>query len=425
MEEKRRGDHLCRDLLIKIAIALLLSISGGCRADKNHDFEKLRELNVILVTVDTLRADHVGAYGGVARTPNMDRLADEGVVFEHCIAQTPLTLPSHTTILSGTYPLHHGVRDNGGFVVPDELELVSETLKKRGLETSAFIAAYVLHSKWGLAQGFDTYADNFDRARYKGLFLQNEKRADEVLESAKKWLREQKDTHFFSWIHLFDPHTPYDPPPPFDKHVGEPYRGEVEYTDHALGELFSFLKEVDLYDKSLIILTGDHGEGLGHHGEAEHGFFVYEPTVSVPLIIRAPFEFPIQRVREIVEHVNLVPTILEALDVPSGFSQGHSLLGLMFGTSEDNDPVAYTETFYPRLHYGWSELRALYHQDLKLIDAPEIELFRMSNDEKELTNLSTNPSFNPQKQAIREKLRDFMDSKVGKCSRDLDGLPEP
>ncbi len=297
MRKKVRGDHLGHNLMKNLVIAFLLSVSMGCQVNKTHDLTKLRDFNVILVTIDTLRADYVGAYGGKARTPNMDRLADEGVLFERCIAQTPLTLPSHTTILSGTYPLHHGVRDNGGFVVPEELELVSETLKGKGLDTSAFIAAYVLHSKWGLAQGFDTYADDFDRARYKGLFLQNEKRADEVVASAKKWLRAHKDNHFFSWIHLFDPHTPYDPPPPFDKHVGESYRGEVEYTDHAIGELFSFLKETGLYDKSLIILTADHGESLGHHGEGEHGFFVYEPTVSVPLIIRAPFEFPVKRVQ--------------------------------------------------------------------------------------------------------------------------------
>ena len=389
-----------------LAVFLLL-IGCGRPAGKKAE---LRHLNVILVTVDTLRADFVSAYeDGRANTPNLDRLAGEGMLFERCIAQTPLTLPSHTTILSGTYPLYHQVRDNGA-LVPDRLKLLSEVLKSSGLETSAFIAAYVLHSKWGLHRGFDVYSDVFDRTRYERLLLQNDKRAEEVLEEAKSWLERKKDARFFSWIHLFDPHAPYMPPEPFDKYPSEPYRGEVEYTDSALGEFFQFLRESGIYDKSLIIVASDHGEGLGQHQEHDHGFFVYDTTVRVPLIMRAPVDFPVKKVDAVVELVDIAPTILEALDIPVPDSfQGQSLLDLMFDEGGGRDSFAYTETFYPRAHYGWSELRALYHRDEKYILAPEDELYALNDDEEENNNLASEPSHEGRREELAQNLRDLVD----------------
>lgn len=376
--------------------------------------KQLKDLNIILITLDTLRADFVSAYEkGKAETPHMDRVAEEGVLFETCIAQTPLTLPSHTSILSGTYPLYHQVRDNGGFMVPESLEFVSEILKEKGFATSAFIASYVLHSKWGINQGFDTYSDGFDLSKYRKISLGNvQKRAEEVLGDAKKWLEQNKNKKFFTWVHLYDPHTPYDPPSPFkEKHPNRPYRGEVEYMDHHLGLFFDFLKKEGLYDNSLIFLVADHGESLGQHGEDSHGFFIYEPAVHVPLIIRAPFKFPRQRVDTIVETIDLAPTILEAMGVPTPASyHGQSLLNLMFGDGEEQEGVAYTETYYPRMHYGWAELKALYYnKDWKYILAPKHELYNFREDKREKDNLALKKSAEARRARIR--LQEFIREK--------------
>jgi arylsulfatase A-like enzyme/Flp pilus assembly protein TadD len=396
--------------LVSICIVTFLSSCQG--TDNPPVRERLQNLNVILITIDTLRADHVGAYGKRAATPNLDLVAREGVVFNRCIAQVPLTLPSHTTILSGTYPLHHGVRGNGGYVVPADLELVSEALQAKGMATSAFVGAYVLHSKWGLDQGFDHYEGDFGRHEQKGPLSVNSKRAAEVLGSAKEWIRAHKEDHFFSWIHLFDPHTPYDPPPPFDRYPEEPYRGEVEYTDHELGKLIAFLEEEGLYDRCLIIVTADHGEGLGDHGEQEHGFFVYEPSVWVPLFIRAPFAMPVQQVESLVESVDIAPTVLDALAVaiPESY-QGESLWGHVLGENPVHSAEAYSETYYPRLHYGWSELKAFYQGDLKYILAPEPELYDVSVDPEERSNIAADPLFSEQRMSFDRKLQEFVVSR--------------
>jgi arylsulfatase A-like enzyme/Tfp pilus assembly protein PilF len=395
--------------LALLCLALIVSSSCG-RSDASRIRERLRDLDVILISVDTLRADHVGAYGDRAGTPNLDRLAGGGVVFERCIAQTPLTLPSHTSLLSGSYPLHHRVRSNGGSTVPDELELVSEILQGRDFATAAFVGAYVLHSKWGLDQGFDLYDDAFDRSRFDRLALQNAKPAEEVIASAREWLGSVGDRRFFAWIHLFDPHTPYEPPPPFDRYPDEPYRGEVEYTDHAIGTLLDFLDEEGRADRTLIIVTADHGESLGEHGENEHGFFVYEAAVRVPLIIRAPVELPVQRWGGLVELVDVAPTILDALGVAAPESwQGESLWPVVLGESGDPGDLAYTETYYPRLHYGWSELRALYRDELKYISAPRPELYRPAADAEESQDLVGEPGRSAEVESMNRALVDFVD----------------
>jgi arylsulfatase A-like enzyme/Tfp pilus assembly protein PilF len=355
--------------------------------------QRSADLNIILITIDTLRADHVSAYGGNrASTPALDALATEGVRFDHCVCQVPLTLPSHVSLLSATYPLYNLVRDNGAFLVPEALPLVSEVLQARGLDTAAFIGAFVLHSKWGLNQGFSTYSDRFDMGRYGKILLQNEKRADEVLGEAKHWLETRGEKRFFAWIHLYDPHSPYNPPPPFAaRFPDDPYRGEVEYTDRELGKFINFLQEKGLYDNSLIIVAADHGEGLGEHGEMEHGMFLYETTVHVPLIIRAPRPFARRTVTETVQLVDVAPTVLDLLGIPAPAQwQGRSLWPLLAGKADSRFGQAYSETYYPRFHYGWSHLQAFTNHQRKYILAPRDELYDLERDPKETDELAGN-----------------------------------
>jgi arylsulfatase A-like enzyme/Tfp pilus assembly protein PilF len=363
----------------------------------------------VLVTIDTLRADYVGAYGNRADTPNLDRLAADGVVFERCVAQTPLTLPSHTTILSGTYPLHHGVRNNGGAVVSEDLELVSEVLQRKGYATGAFVAAYVLDSKWGLDQGFDLYQDDLDWMRGETLLLQNSRRADEVVALAEEWLTSQKHRRLFAWIHIFDPHATYRPPQPFNRYPEDPYRGEVEYTDHVLGGFFDFLEAEGIAERSVVIVASDHGEALGSHGEREHGYFLYEPVISVPLIVRPPFEPAVRRWGGLVELTDVAPTILAALDQPAPeATQGTSLWGIVTGQSAGRvSDVAYTETFMPR-QYGFSELRALYQSRFKYIKAPREELYDLEADPHEERNLAGEPAFAKRAASMNEMLQELV-----------------
>jgi len=374
-----------------------------------------RPRNVILITIDTLRADRLSCYSDkYVQTPNLDRLASDGVVFESCISQTPLTLPAHTTILSGTYPLFHQVRDNGGFVVSPKLPLLSEILSGNGYATAAFVAAYVLHSKWGLNRGFDFYEDTFKENSGDKIISLDEiqKRAGEVLGNASAWLVQNKDKKIFSWIHLYDPHASYEPPSPFkERFADRPYEGEVAYTDDELGKFFAFLRKEGLWENSLIIVTGDHGESLWEHQEETHGFFVYDSTVRVPLIIKAPAAFPQKRLKNVVEHVDVAPTILEMLEIPVPASmQGRSLVGLMRGTEKNWPDTAYTETYYPRLHFGWSELSAWYSQGRKYILAPGQELYDLAKDPGEKDNLAASED-RPMK-SLKSRLVDFIGEKT-------------
>ena len=390
-----------------IAILIILYLVFGSVITSKYRQSQLKKMNILLITLDTLRADFLSCYKqGNAQTPNLDRLASQGTLFERCISQTPLTLPAHVTILSGTYPLYHQVRDNGGFQVPGQLEFVSEALHDSGYNTSAFIGAYVLHSKWGVNQGFTEFSDDFDLDKYYTTTSEMEKKAEEVLANAETWLKthghEQK---FFTWIHLYDPHIPYAPPPPFDKKYPDtPYRGEVEYVDDQLGKFFRFLKEEGFEENTLIVVTGDHGEGLWNHNEDTHGVFVYDTTVWVPLIIKAPFKFPVDRVSDLVEHVDIAPTLLQAAGVTAPASyQGESLLDTLLNKGNKKKHTAYTESFYARLHRGWAPLQALFSEEWKYILAPNDELYQVPQDPEEKNNLSIKKSF------IKKKFRDKLE----------------
>jgi len=321
----------------------------------------------------------------------MDLFASRGVKFEHCITETPLTLPSHTTIMTGTHPVFHGVRDNGGFIVPQEIITLAELFKDNGFQTSAFVAAYVLDSKWGLNQGFDYYFDKFDLSKYKSISLGNvQRRGDKVIDETLVWLEKNKQSKFFSWIHLYDPHTPYEPPSPYkEKYPGRPYIGEIAFSDSQLGRLWQYLEENGLIDKTILVFAADHGESLGEHQESTHGFFIYQEGIHVPLIFVTPFE-KLHEIRrtDVTSLVDIMPTVLEMADIPIPSQvQGKSLLPLFFEEKERADNFAYSETFYPRFHYGWSELKSIQEYRFKLIIAPELELYDLVNDPEERSNI--------------------------------------
>ncbi len=352
------------------------------------------ELNVVVVTLDTTRADRIGAYGQAAavETPVFDRLAREGTLFEQAMASAPLTLPSHATMFTAQFPPAHGVRDNGGFFLGPDAVTLAEHLQDSGFRTGAFVGAFVLDSKWGLDQGFERYADDFDLSKVRGMSVGSVQRpANEVVDLALPWLETVKNERFFAWLHFYDPHTPYAPPQPFAaRYAGRPYEGEIAFTDAQLGRVVDFLQTRGLLDRTIIAVLADHGEGLGDHGEGTHGFFIYESATRTPFVIRAPFErTSARRVSDPVRTVDLTPTLLELLGLPAlpGKVAGTSLVPLMTGDRVELNLDGYAEAMYPLHHYGWSALRALRAGRFKLIDAPRPELYDLEQDPDETRNL--------------------------------------
>ncbi len=379
----------------KILLAVFLALSLGCQ--KKANFARLtagKAYNFILISVDTLRADRLGCYGfkGI-ETPTIDEMARRGVRFERCIAQTPLTLPSHTTMLTGTYPFFHGVRDNGGFLVPQDIVTLAEVFKEKNYRTGAVVGAYVLDSKWGLNQGFDFYYDRFELERKEGFSLADVQRpAGDVITPALDWLEKEKDKNFFLFLHLYDPHTPYEPPSPFkEKYKDNPYLGEVAYTDFELGRLWQYLESAGLLEKTIIVFSSDHGESLGEHGEGTHGFFIYQEGIHVPLIVAFPFE-KLQGISRdtTASLVDVMPTILEMAGLPSPPQvQGKSLVPYFFDSGSTTESLAYSETFYPRFHYGWSDLKSVQTSRYKLIVSPQAELYDLKADPDEAIDIAS------------------------------------
>ena len=364
-------------------------------APRGSDFRRLsksRDLNVILVTLDTVRADGLACYGRRdVQTPTIDGFAARGVRFERCYAQTPLTLASHVTLMTGTQPLYHGVRDNGGFLMPQKLVTMAELFKDKGYETGAFIGAYVLDSRWGLNQGFDTYYDKFELTKFERISLESVQRpANEVLDEALPWLERAKGKKFFAWIHLYDPHAPYEPPAPYDREYADrPYLGEIAFADAQLHRLRQFLETNGLLENSLIVIAGDHGESLGEHKELTHGFFVYQAALHVPLIVATPIP-KLQGIvsPEVVGLVDVLPTVCEMAGLPvPGEVQGRSLVPAFSGRRIPKTSLVYSETYYPRFHFGWSELKSVQNARFKLILAPVPELYDVAADPGEERNL--------------------------------------
>src|SRR4051794_11892925 len=361
------------------------------------------DLNLLIVTLDTTRADRIHAYGfdGV-ETPNLDRLAHDGVLFEQAISSAPLTLPAHSSIFTGTFPPAHGVRDNGGFFLDEAQTTIAERLQAAGFSTGGFVGAYVLDHKWGIAQGFQAYFDDFDLSKYQSLSLGSVDRpGNEVADKAISWLDGIGSKRFFGWVHFYDAHSPYDPPEPFNsRYAGHPYIGEIAFVDSQVGRLLAYLDAHHLADRTIVMVMGDHGESLGEHGEATHGFFVYQATMHVPLLIRAPYDTMAgRRVGDTVRSIDIVPTALELLGVKSADRfEGSSVVPLMTGAKKELGLAAYSEAIYPRFHFGWSDLRALTSGRYKFVAARRPELYDLQQDPGEAHNLY------PERQALGDRM---------------------
>jgi arylsulfatase A-like enzyme/Flp pilus assembly protein TadD len=337
--------------------------------------------DVILVTIDTLRADALGFAGNArVKTPYLDSLAARGTVFTNAHAHNVVTLPSHTNILTGLYPYQHGIRDNAGFTLDARHPTLGAMLKRAGYSTAAFVSAFPLDSRFGLNAGFDVYDDKYPEASNPLDFVVQERPAEETLSAARKWYEAARGKKFL-WIHLYDPHAPYDPPSPFrEQYRDAPYLGEVAYVDDQLSRFLQPLLE--RHPNTFLIITGDHGEALGDHGEQTHGLFAYEATLRVPLIIVDPSERP-GKVDTYVRHVDLVPTVLHRIGakIPAGLP-GHALLrGAPAGDT-------YFEAISASLNRGWAPLVGMIHKGTKYVDLPLPELYDLAADPGEKRNLA-------------------------------------
>jgi len=342
-------------------------------------------LGVLLITLDTVRADRLSPYGFMnVSLPNLERLAREGVVFDQATSVAPLTLPAHTTLLTGLLPPHHAVRDNADTPLADTFTTLAETLLAHGFRTGAAVGSAVLDPRRGLKQGFEQYFGfNEPNSDAPG---NGQRRADEVVNDAIRWLDTIAEHRFLLWTHLYDAHRPYDPPEPFRTTYGHnPYVGEIAFADSQIGRLLEALDTRSLLDRTVVIVVGDHGESLGAHGERDHGIFVYEDTLRVPLMVRAP-GLGASRIAEVVRLADVMPTILDLLNIPSPPVDGTSLVELMRGRLQGLNLVAYSESLYPA-RLGWSSLRALRDGRFKLIDAPRPELYDLAEDPFEEHNI--------------------------------------
>ena len=365
------------------------------------DLHPIPGQNVLLITIDTLRADALGVYGGRASTPALDRLAGEGVRFDFAHAHAVLTLPSHVSILTGEYPFQHGVRENSGYRVAPNAHTAATLFKKAGYHTAAFVGAFPVHSRYGLNAGFDVYDDRFGETRAPTEFVMPERPATDVVRLARAWISSRasqppapsNQPPWFVWLHVFDPHAPYRPPPPFDtQYASRPYDGEVAATDAALAPLLDDVRRGSR--PTLVVVTGDHGEALGDHGEQSHGLFAYESTLRIPLIMAELGPTPSGRDARTGElshvaarHVDLLPTMLEAAGqmVPSDLP-GRSLLSA--GERRSSAPrTSYFEAMAGMLNRGWAPLSGVIVERGKYIDLPIAERYDLAADPGETRNL--------------------------------------
>jgi len=373
-------------------------------------FQQNKNNPVILITIDTIRADYLGAYGGKFHaSPNIDKLVKESILFQNCFSPVPLTLPSHISILTGVYPNRHGVYGNGLFKLKNSIMTISKLFHNKGYKTIAVVASYVLNSRYGLAEGFDVYKDQmmttFDIPSQNAQI-----RADEVNKRVIEVLNNVNSKKIFLWVHYFDPHLPYDPPIEFRNKFKNPYVGEIAFVDQQLNLLMQYLKEKGIYERALIIIIGDHGEGLGEHQERGHGYFLYNTTLRVPLIMKFPFsKYKELSIKEKVSTLDIFPTLCDFFKFQcSKFSlQGISLIPLIKKKNHIGRTF-YAFTKLPEIDFGWAPLSAIIEDNWKYVDGPSPELFDLLNDAYEKNNLYSLDNKIAKK--LKKKLETWIDS---------------
>ncbi len=388
IDATRRIASVCRALLVFLLVTCALLSGCADRRDKKP--------NVLLITVDTLRADHLGSYGhGLAKTPTMDRLAAEGTRFANAISSAPITLPSHASMMTGLYPPAHGVRDNGAYALGADAKTLAERLKDLGYETHAWVSAVVLHRRYMLNQGFDTYDDDLWAEADPKMFMIRERQAHKTIDKVLQWFTGRSAASsspkqpFFAWVHLFDPHQPYRAPAWAAQRTISPYDAEIAFVDRQLTRLFDALRDAGELENTLVILTADHGESLGEHEEKTHAIFIYDATLHVPLIMRLPGVIPARKVYDgPVRHVDLVPTVLDVLQQPwEGLTQGTSLIPLIGRWWGTTSLPQYSESLLAEVGFGMAPLQGIRLDGYKYIRAPRPELYDLASDPQELTNL--------------------------------------
>ncbi|MHC4456465.1 MAG: sulfatase-like hydrolase/transferase [Planctomycetota bacterium] len=356
-----------------------------------HFYQAGKEIrNVLLISIDTCRADYLSCYGYSQKTtPNIDAIAEEGVLFENVISPVPITLPAHSSMLTGTIPPYHGVHDNSDYQLDQSNVTLAEILKHSGFTTGGIISAFVLISKFCIDQGFDTYIDQFEQER-KTVGYINERIGAETSRFALNWLDQHKNEKFFLFLHYFDPHRPYIPPEPFaSEFAGNPYAGEIAYADHCIGLVLSKLKKLGLYDSTLIIITADHGEMLGEHGESDHLYFIYQSAIKVPLIFKLPGQRKSKRIEDLVGIIDIVPTVCSLLGIqpPKQHVQGQDLSLCLFGKGRpDRNRHIYCESLFATRYNGNSLLGVVTNR-YKYIQTTRPELYDLTKDPHETNNL--------------------------------------
>jgi len=358
---------------------------------------------IIVISIDTLRADHLPAYGyRKVRTPAIDALAADGVVFDRAYSHAPQTLPAHAALLSGQLPFETGVRDNVGFTVRPGERLLPQMLRERGFTTAGVVSAFVLRKETGIGQGFDFFDGEMPPASPESSIGQVQRDGGDSEKIAERWLDSIGTARAFLFLHLYEPHKPYAPPARFAEFA--PYDGEIAYADEIVGRLVRYLKSHQLYDRSTVILLSDHGEGLGDHGEQEHGLFVYDEAIHVPLIVKQESNVGAgRRVADLVQHIDLVPTVLDLVKAPiPGGLRGRTLKPVLEGTGRLAPTTVYAEALYARYHFGWSELTAITDERYRYIKAPREELYDLQHDAREQTNLAADRA--QPRQALRGAL---------------------
>ena len=369
-----------------LSVLVLGLAASACRGRASPS--AFPEAPIVLISIDTLRADHLPLYGYKAgSTPNLDRLGREGIVFENLYSHCPLTLPAHASMFTGLLPPRHGVRDNLGFRLGPDHRTLASRFKAAGLPTGGAISAYVLRTATGIAQGFDFYDDRIEVEPGTESAGNLQRDGSAAVGALSRWIEDQGGARFFAFLHLYEPHTPYSPPERHRAHALS-YDGDIAYADELVGRFLDGLKARGVYDRAVIAVTSDHGEGLKDHGEEEHGVFLYREAVHIPLILRLPHGARAgTRVAGVVAQADLAPTLLELARVGADGMDGVSLRASVEGAAPSG-PAVYSETLYPRYHFGWSELFAVTDGRYRYVRAPRRELFDISTDPREMTNLA-------------------------------------